>query len=644
MSWRRLHGPALRLPVLYVLIAGVPLAALGWLGWSLLEQDRELSDRTERDRLQNASALIAREIDRQLTSWDTLAAAAPVGHAALASGVTILNFDSQSVVRERGVRLPYAPAVAEGDDAASIFAPAEALEFSARDITNAAIAYRVLVSSSDVRVRAGALMRLARCLRKQGRLRSAADAYAELASVGDARVAGVPAALLAAHERIGLWGSLGDRAAADRDAAFLSGALAEGRFLIDRATFDFYRMAVPSVAVSAEAERLAAGVEQLWPRWRQEPSGRAVARIGSDEVVATWQPIGDGSVAVIAGVDVLRGLVTPLTATLQVSVSLEDANGRFSWSALPPGAPSSLRTLRETGLPWTIRVAAANPAAAQRLTRLRRNILAGGLGLLLLVVASASYVVFRSVNRELAVARLQSEFVAAVSHEFRTPLTAMRHLAELLEEGVASADRLPEYYRALGKETRRLHGMIESLLDFGRMEAGRRAYRMEPTDPRELVERVLDEFRHTLDGHASRIVARFSPICPSVEADAEALALAVRNLVDNALKYSPASALVSVAVEPCAGGVAVVVRDEGLGIPHAEQKDIFRRFVRGADAIRRGIAGTGLGLALVQHIVHAHEGTIALESAPGAGSTFRIELPSVAGPVAYSPSPEAVSL
>ena len=92
---------------------------------------------------------------------------------------------------------------------------------------------------------------------------------------------------------------------------------------------------------------------------------------------------------------------------------------------------------------------------------------------MLLVIAAAAYFVFRAVHRELGVARLQSDFVAAVSHEFRTPLTAMCHLTEMLDEGSTEPDRLPHYYRALRRESHRLHAMVENLLDFGRIDAGR---------------------------------------------------------------------------------------------------------------------------------------------------------------------------
>ena len=105
----------------------------------------------------------------------------------------------------------------------------------------------------------------------------------------------------------------------------------------------------------------------------------------------------------------------------------------------------------------------------------------------------------------LAVARLQSDFVAAVSHEFRTPLTAMCHLTEMLEQGDTKPERLPDYYRALGKETRRLHTMVENLLDFGRMDSGRRTYDFCETDAAELVDQVAQEFTDRSAAAAQRI-------------------------------------------------------------------------------------------------------------------------------------------
>ena len=165
--------------------------------------------------------------------------------------------------------------------------------------------------------------------------------------------------------------------------------------------------------------------------------------------------------------------VRPVAEDLQVRLMLEDQSRQVAWGDAPVPVERVTKTTLDTGLPWTLHVAVADPAAAQAVSASRRNVFAAGFGLMVLVIASAGYFVFRSVNRELGVARLQSDFVAAVSHEFRTPLTAMRHLTEMLEEGGTQPERLPDYYRALGKETRRLHG-------HGGEPAGLRPHRRRP--------------------------------------------------------------------------------------------------------------------------------------------------------------------
>jgi signal transduction histidine kinase len=120
------------------------------------------------------------------------------------------------------------------------------------------------------------------------------------------------------------------------------------------------------------------------------------------------------------------------------------------------------------------------------------------------------------------------------------------------------------------------------------------------------------------------------------QADAAALGHALWNLLDNAAKYSPDPHVVRVSVESRGADVSIAVADRGFGIPAREQQDVFRKFVRGSDTVRRGIKGTGLGLAMVSHIAHAHGGRVEVESTEGAGSTFRLILP-----VARSPEPEA---
>jgi signal transduction histidine kinase len=232
-------------------------------------------------------------------------------------------------------------------------------------------------------------------------------------------------------------------------------------------------------------------------------------------------------------------------------------------------------------------------------------------------------------QRELAVARLQTDFVSAVSHEFRTPLTSLRHVTELLEENDdVPRERRKAFYEALGRNTERLHRLVESLLDFARMESGRRAYDLRPVDAGALTSEVVAAFQKEVAPRGFTIdleIERTANV--QTRADASSLTNALWNLLDNAVKYSPDRRLIRVSVHRHLAGVAMSVRDEGLGIPAHERKDIFFRFVRGEKASRLGIKGTGLGLAMVSHIVHAHGGTIELESEEGVGSTFTIALP-----------------
>jgi signal transduction histidine kinase len=250
-----------------------------------------------------------------------------------------------------------------------------------------------------------------------------------------------------------------------------------------------------------------------------------------------------------------------------------------------------------------------------------------GFALLVLMALTASYLIFRAVRREMAVGRLKSDFVAAVSHEFRTPLTALRQFTDMLREhGDLSDDRRRLCYDAQSRATDRLTRLVESLLDFGRIEAGARPYRFERRNCAELVESVVEEFRR--EAQAAGYEVEFHGNGPArIEADGEALSRAVWNLLDNAVKYSPDHRTIEVDLERREQSVAIAVRDRGIGIPANERTAIFTKFHRGEQARTRGINGTGIGLAMVDQIVKAHHGRLELESDPGKGSTFTIFLP-----------------
>jgi two-component system phosphate regulon sensor histidine kinase PhoR len=256
------------------------------------------------------------------------------------------------------------------------------------------------------------------------------------------------------------------------------------------------------------------------------------------------------------------------------------------------------------------------------------QLLRWGLVLVVLLVITGSGAVLRAIHRELAVARLQSDFVAAVSHEFRSPLTTLHHLTEMLQDDrVRSDDRRKRYYQVLASETARLHRLVEDLLDFGRMEAGKRRYRLEEIDAVALVDAAVADFRQEAESLGFTVDLRTDISRAVVAADAEALRRALWNLLDNAMKYSPERKAVWVTVTQEPGRLAVHVRDEGMGISPAEQSRIFRKFERGTEAKAASIRGTGLGLSMVQGIMRAHGGGVRLDSKPRCGSTFTLWLP-----------------
>jgi len=196
----------------------------------------------------------------------------------------------------------------------------------------------------------------------------------------------------------------------------------------------------------------------------------------------------------------------------------------------------------------------------------------------------------------------------------------------LREHKNLSDERRDVCYEAQSRSTARLTRLVETLLDFGRMEGGARIYHFEPIDTVELVRRTVEEFRQEAQssGFQFRLMAQDSA---EIDADGEALGRALWNLLDNAVKYSGDSREIEVEVGRAGSDVTIAVRDRGLGIPSHEQSLIFRKFQRGDEAMRLGIKGTGIGLAMVDHIMKAHHGRIEVRSEPGRGSTFTLALP-----------------
>jgi len=250
------------------------------------------------------------------------------------------------------------------------------------------------------------------------------------------------------------------------------------------------------------------------------------------------------------------------------------------------------------------------------------------LSALSVLLAAGILLTYRNVWKEMALARLKSDFVSNVSHELRTPLSLIRLYAETLEMGrLSSREKYQQYYSIIRKESERLTALINNILDFSRIEAGRKEYDFRETDIAELVRNTLESYRYQIEQHGFAFQESIADDLPSLRVDREAIARSLLNLVNNALKYSQIEKFLGVKLYRDNGSVKLEVIDHGIGIPPNEQPKIFEKFYRICDPLVHNTKGSGLGLSLVRHIVRAHGGEVSVESAPGKGSKFTIALP-----------------
>ena len=612
----------------YVLLAGLVAtavtvtAALGWFGWRLVRQQRVIDDRQRVQQLESSADALAAGIRGRLAeAGERLSARLSSAERlppAIDGAVIAATGSAPLIVPAHA--LPYFPLPLEPAPDVRAFDAIEADEFTGRDSAAVATRYHALARSVDHRIRAGALLRLGRVLRRAGDYSGAREAYAQLATL-DVETDGLPAELAGLDGLRAVLHAKGDPQEQRLASQIVSG-LDAGRWQLSRGVADFYRDEV-STTKRPESWLLADAISDAWrDDGGQGPRGqRAFSRDGRG-VVVLWRSDAHRTVALAAFTD--RFFEWPSSGAM--GWSLADADGQLLAGASAVPSPSIVRLVGNASeYPWTLRVwDTGGTLTAGRTERL----LIGMVGAVLLFLWAATYVIARAIRREAEVARLQSDFVAAVSHEFRSPLTTVRQMADMLEMNrVPTEERRHAYYQVLSAEAARLQRLVETLLNFGRMEAGVERYRFVDVDTARLLRGVIAD----LEAHARDARTSVDLQLPDgglhVMADEHALSIAVRNLLDNAIKYSPPASAVSVRCDRRDGRTAIAVIDHGPGIPRGEQQAIFRKFVRGRAAVDSSVKGTGVGLSMVQHIVSAHGGEVTLDSEPGRGSTFTILLP-----------------
>jgi signal transduction histidine kinase len=316
------------------------------------------------------------------------------------------------------------------------------------------------------------------------------------------------------------------------------------------------------------------------------------------------------------------------TTSPAIAFTISDENGQVLYS----NAAAQDRYFLETNfdrpfLNWKAAIGLKNTS----LDDLARDSFLHSVGasfLVLVFLLCGIALAIRATDREARLAQAKSDFVSNVSHELKTPLSTISLFSEILELGrVKTEEKKTEYYRIIRHESRRLNKTIDNILDFSRIEAGRKKYELVEDDMAEVIDSVLSTHRYQIINSGFDVQTNIEPDLPSVLIDREAMAQAISNLLDNAIKYSGKVKQLSITARTVGSDLSIELADHGVGIPRAEQAKVFEKFYRVGNGLVHDVKGSGLGLSLVRHIVEAHQGTISVESEVGKGSRFTILLP-----------------
>jgi signal transduction histidine kinase len=567
----------------------------------------------------------------------------PVDHFVLDSRQLLIFPNDRVFFGEVGLRPEQAPPAALSHQTASLVEQVRAAE--ARGQEEAALASYRHLRAVEPRLQSWADLNIARIQYRQhdSEMGSAWHAIG-LSRVDAVSPSGIPVAMLACS----YLSQLPD----ERRVAFLGllretlASLREGRWWLayqQRALYDEELVRLigtvgssegPSVAPDARLHDLAAiekAARQLAPR-RHDAATRNYGSTEDGAFLLLWSPAGDqpetwNGTAIRAEHlgEWLKPLLDPLVEGLQFGVTLRDDRGQSLWTKAARSAPARrwerLRSVPELELGFS--------ALPQATGIDPRRILWYGFILLPLVMLIVGITAAtRVVRKERELGRMQSDFIAAVSHEFKSPLTSIRLLVERIAgRRHSSRESTDDYCHAIDNEAGRLERLVSRLLDWQQIEAGRKHYRLEPGSLTEVAKGAVELLRPQAEAKGVSLEMLTVGEKAVTQFDRAAMTDVLENLIDNAIKYSPAGGRVSVELGAGDAQVTVSVRDEGMGIDPGDLPRIFEKFFRGRRGNQEDVRGTGLGLALVKAAVDAHGGTVDAESTPGKGSRFVITLP-----------------
>lgn len=636
---------------LFALLVAVPALALSWLGLRAVRADRlqaEQQLRIQQQRIaeladaaiQNALAQVAADLRRldadAAAEGTTIPADAPT-IVFQRSGLVVFPRDRVyfgafgRVPPERARLTDWSPAVARQVD------QAQALEIQGRSAE--AIALFERIGRADARLQTWSAIAAARIRVNAGAAAISTLADAAWAGSDGVTPSGLPAAVVAcaasetrpAHERAAFTPLL--RATLDGVRSGRWWLSADERRFYDkqlRALLEHARAAAPPGDERfAELTEIDQVVRQFPPA-RRDRASHGVERGPSTAFLMVWTPL-EADADAWKGIAVSQRravtIVGPLLARFfdgqPFGGAVRGASGELLWRR--GTAPASwhsepLRSLRG----WEIAFTQATDA--QGFVR-REWLWYGFISVLFLTLLAGIGMTAHVVRREMELSRMQAEFVGAVTHEFKSPITSIRLLLERVATGRVSSPQSGVYYSAIGQETDRLERLVNRLLEAQRIEAGQRRYAFEPESIEELTSEVVRHLQPIAEARNIRIDVETNGSLPPIPMDRAAIADAIENLIDNAIKYSRGGTRVQVRLQAADGRVSVDVADQGIGIERDELARVFDKFYRARRGDLQSVRGTGLGLALVKAAAEAHGGSVDVESEPGVGSRFSLKLP-----------------
>ena len=245
-----------------------------------------------------------------------------------------------------------------------------------------------------------------------------------------------------------------------------------------------------------------------------------------------------------------------------------------------------------------------------------------------LILLLGAWIVFKMIRQQTKLAQMKSDFVSNVSHELRTPLALIRMYAETLELGrIKDKQKQNDYFRIIGQESERLTHLINNILNFSRIESGKKEYHYQQVDLNKTIQKLLEMYNYHIQNEGFKLTTVLDPVLPMIEADEESVTEALLNLLDNAVKYSEQDKFIAVRTLQQDRQVCIQVEDHGIGIAVTQAGLIFEKFYRVSGGLVQRTKGSGLGLTLVKHIMEAHQGRVEVKSTPGRGSCFTLIFP-----------------